>query len=446
MEYIVDTLCGKVKGIKCCDGIVAYKGIRYATAKRFEYPEIVTKWEGIYDATNFGSCSYQPRSFYDEELNLKKVFYYHEFRKGKTFTYSEDCLFLNIYTPEVIDEKMPVLVCIHGGGFTGGCGHELHFDTPIWPKKGVIGVTINYRLGPLGFACFDNHDGKCNFGLYDQLTAFQWIKNNISAFGGDPDNVTVMGQSAGAMSLQQHVLSPLAKDLFQKAMMCSGGGVSRMLVTPKASKRYQFWGNVMKNASCNSVLELQSVDIEKLFEAYEKTRIEMKIKAMICSPVIDNKLVIGDSYKLFKAKKHAKIPYLIGSTSEDIIPPIIHDMSKKWALKQEVASYCFMFDHQLPGDQNGAWHSSDLWYWFGTLDNCWRPMTEDDYELSNVMTTYLTNFVKTGNPNGENLPKWKKMCKCHNTVMHLGNGFVGMKKVKVGKLWNNMLTKKAVGE
>ena len=151
MEYIVKTPCGEVRGTAGrVAGTVAYKGIRYATAGRWEYPQQVTGWDGTYDATQYGSCSYQPRAFYDEELNEKKYFYYNEFRKGETYTYSEDCLFLNVFTPETAKEgdNLPVLLYIHGGGFTGGCGHEKHFDGPVWPTKGVIGVTLNYRLGP----------------------------------------------------------------------------------------------------------------------------------------------------------------------------------------------------------------------------------------------------------------------------------------------------------
>ena len=174
MDYIISTPCGDVRGCSGrVAGTVAYKGIRYATAGRWEYPKQVTSWDGIYDATAYGSCSYQPRAFYDEEKNEKKYFYYNEFRKGETYTYSEDCLFLNVFTPENVqpDAKLPVLVYIHGGGFTGGCGHEKHFDGPVWPTKGMIGVTINYRLGPMGFVCLPQleeeagHTG--NYGLYD---------------------------------------------------------------------------------------------------------------------------------------------------------------------------------------------------------------------------------------------------------------------------------------
>ena len=204
----------------------------------------------------------------------EKAFYYNEFRKGERYTYSEDCLFLNVFTPAdaKAGDRLPVLVYIHGGGFTGGCGHEKHFDCPIWPAKGVIGVTVNYRLGPLGFACLPElkQEAGCtgNYGLYDQLTALQWVKRNIAAFGGDPDNITLMGQSAGAMSVQQHVLSPLTEGLFHKAVMSSGGGVSRMLSPALPEKSYDFWHAVMAQAGCLTLKQFRELPAEDLFAAW----------------------------------------------------------------------------------------------------------------------------------------------------------------------------------
>lgn len=446
MVIRTQTKCGEIEGIKT-NGVIAYKGIRYATAKRFEYPKMVENWKGIYDATNYKNCSYQPRAFYNEEDVPEKAFYYHEFRKGETYTYSEDCLFLNIWTPENA-EKLPVLIYIHGGGFVGGCGHEKHFDGPVWPNKGVIAVTINYRLGPLGFICLpelselDGHTG--NYGLYDQYTAIKWVKENIEAFGGDPNNITIMGQSAGAMSVQQHCLSPMTKGLFNKAIMSSGGGVSKMMSTSKAEKSYEFWQAVMKNADCNTVEELQNVDVEKYFQAWQKTKKEIKGFYMP-SPVIDNLYVIGTGSDLLKENKQHDIHYMCGSTSEDMMPPIIFNMSKTWCQKQSKESYAWFFDRQLPGDENGAWHSSDLWYWFGTLDNCWRPFNQKDYELSDQMTTYLCNFVKTGNPNGNDLPKWESS-QSQSKVLCFGENQTSMRKPSMLKLIKTMLTKKNVGE
>ena len=231
MDKIIRTPCGEIRGVQSkYEGVVAFKGIRYATAERWKYPEIITAWDGVYDATQYGKCSYQPRAFYNEEENPKKIFYYNEFRKGEVYTYDEDCLFLNIFTPEnaTKESRLPVLLYIHGGGFTGGCGHEKHFDAPVWAKNGVVSVTINYRLGPMGFMCLPELKEESgitgNYGLFDQIAAIKWVRNNIAAFGGDADKITIMGQSAGAMSVQHLCQSNITDNLFRGAVMSSGVG------------------------------------------------------------------------------------------------------------------------------------------------------------------------------------------------------------------------------
>lgn len=438
MDKMILTPCGQVQGTDSnVDGVIAFKGIRYATAGRWQYPEIVTQWQGVYDATAYGNCSYQPRAFYNEEENPGKIFYYNEFRKGETYTYDEDCLFLNIWTPEdaTEDSKLPVLVYIHGGGFTGGCGHEKHFDGPIWAKKGVIAVTINYRLGPMGFVCLpelekeSGHTG--NYGLYDQLTAIQWVKNNISAFGGDGDRITIMGQSAGAMSVQHLCHCDLAKGLFRSAVMSSGVGLgSFMTGTPQ--KRGDFWKEVMTKCGCNSLEEFRKVSPDVLFREWKNT----KGSAMAASPVRDN-LFIKDG------AKPMNIPYMVGATSHDMAPAVLQPMTRKWGAKN--GAYVWHFARMLPGDDKGAWHSSDLWYWFGTLKNCWRPMEAKDYSLSDEMTSYLCNFVRNGNPNGDNLPRWDK-CTNGKSVMLFGDEDTRMGKVNMKKLIVTTLTNKPVGE
>ena len=450
MDLIVNTPCGQIKGcIGRAPGTVAYKGIRYATAGRWEYPKQVTSWDGLYDATRYGNCCYQPRAFYNEEENQKKLFYYNEFRKGESYTYSEDCLFLNIFTPDTAKEgdRLPVLLSIHGGSFTGGCGHEKHFDSPVWPQKGVIGVTINYRLGPLGFLCLPelkDEAGKTgNYGLYDQLTALKWVKDNVASFGGDPDNITVMGQSAGAMSIQLHCLSPLAEGLFNQAVMCSGSGVSRMMTFAPAQKHYTFWHAVMEKAGCKSLAEFRAISPEKLFEVWQTVKKEVHGGGVAAFPCRDGELVSGNGVDILRANKQLKIPYLCGSTSEDFGSPMLHSLAKGWCTAQKTPSYLWLFDRQLPGDSRGAWHSSDLWYWFGTLGNSWRPMEQKDYDLSDQMTDYLTNFAKTGDPNGDGLPVWLPATK---GTLRIGEGETAMTRISQLKLWRNMLSNKSSGE
>ena len=450
MDYIVNTPCGAVKG---CPGRVpgtaAYKGIRYATAGRWEYPIQVTAWEGLYDATKYGNCSYQPRTFYDEELNQKKYFYYNEFRKGASYTYSDDCLFLNIFTPESAREGdgLPVIVYIHGGGFTGGCGHEKHFDGPVWPRENVIGVTLNYRLGPWGFLTLPELKEEVgytgNYGLFDQMVALRWVKDNIAAFGGNPGNITVMGQSAGAMSVQQHVLSPMTRGLFQKAVMSSGGGVSKMMSAAAPEKNYEFWQAVMANCGCNTLAQFRAADPEDIYNAWQKAKKEIKGGFQATSPCVDGRLVVGTGAEILARNEQHPIPYMAGSTSQDMMPPILYAMGKNWCKAQEIPSYCWYFDRQLPGDKNGAWHSADLWYWFGTLENGWRPFDEKDRELSDLMVRYLCNFAKKGNPNSPGNPEWVA---CGDRAMIMGEKKAHMGKPSTLKQVCTMLTNKAVGE
>ena len=455
MDYIVNTPCGPVQGCPGKQaGVAAYKGIRYATAGRWEYPRQVTSWEGIYDATAYGSCSYQPRAFYGKDEFVRRYFYYNEFRKDAVFTYSEDCLFLNIFAPADAREgdNLPVLVYIHGGSFTGGCSHEKHLDGPVWPRHGVIGVTLNYRLGPLGFLCLPELKEEAgitgNYGLYDQLTALQWIRDNIASFGGDPEAITIMGQSAGAMSVQQHCLSPLSQGLFSKAVMSSGAGVSKIMGAAAPERSYSFWRSVMKLAGCENLEQFRTLAPEQLFAAWQTAKKQNVGSMRFCTPCLDGRLVVGAGAEILAAGTQRQIPYLCGITSEDIAPPVLFNMTRNWITAQSKPSFAWYFDRKLPGDNNGAWHSSDLWYWFGTLENGWRPWEKKDYLLSMQMVEYLTNFVKTGDPNGSHNDNrdfciWEPVSKS-NQALRLGEGESQMGKVPAARLIKAMFVKKAV--
>ena len=401
------TPCGPIAGVPArAPGVTAYKGIRYAEAGRWEYPKQVTRWEGVCRADRFGPCAIQSSTFAPEDQNGRDPFYYHEFREGLAYTYSEDCQYLNIWAPDDA-EKAPVIVYIHGGAFLGGSGWDKAFDEPVWPQKGAVAVTINYRLGPLGYACLPElaaeagHTG--NYGLYDQLCAVQWVHDNIAAFGGDPENMTVMGQSAGARSVQMLCSTRAAEGLIQKAVMSSGGGDDSVLFqgNHRMERQYDFWQDWQQAAGAENLAALRALPVKALYDALGRCFGRHGFAAVMShmGPVWDNARFSDADYSL-------KIPYLAGGSSQDMRPELAAD-ALRWCQKQPAGSYAWYFSRQLPGDDKGAWHSADLWYWFGTLENSWRPFTEADRRLSDTMADYLVNFACIGDPNGPGLPLWQ---------------------------------------
>lgn len=425
MNYIeCDTPCGTIKGIdgeKC----VEFRGIRYAAAKRFEYPHQIKHWEGTYDATKFGDCAYQHRAF-DDDAKVN-AFYHKEFRKGLSFTYSEDCLFLNIWAPKNA-EKCPVLIYIHGGSFTGGSANEGHINGVEFAQNGVIMVALNYRLGPFGFCSHSDltdEKGICgNFGLYDQTAAIQWVRDNISAFGGNPDKITLMGQSAGAMSVDIHLSNPLIKNYISGAIMLSGSGLQRFLLKPlEPEKTTSFWNIVMKNSKVDTVNQLKTVDPKTLYYAWLDACKASKFSMPYTFPVYDGVILKRGE---FTSDTIADVPYMIGSTCTDMIPIVLQCINKKWGRYAEKNNkskcYIYNFTRRLPGDDNGAWHSSDLLYAFSTLDFNWRPFEAVDYKISNQLSQAIGAFVKNGNPNCDAIPGWSADYKnpmhfCENTQM-----------------------------
>ncbi len=410
---IIQTPCGPIQGLYDAEHhLNLFKGIRFATAGRFEYPKKVTHWEGTYMADTFGPASFQESAFIEANPN---DFYEKEFYNGESRTYSEDCLFLNIWAPENATNA-PVLVYIHGGAFNHGYSYEKPFDGTEYCKRGVILVTISYRLCALGFLALpqlqDEQGHTGNYALFDQMTALSWIQDNISAFGGDPNNVTLSGQSAGAMSVQFQCMSPLTEGLFHRAIMFSGGGVSN---PPRhtQSLEHQFAANQRfpERLGVQTAEELKQVDVKLLTLEYLNLCKELSAGNDFCKPVVDHYFLPDTEYALAEKGLQKNIPYLLGTTSEDIIPHLLHPMATDWARLQyeqgKQPSYHYYFSRQLPGDDKGAWHSSDLWYVFGTLDRCWRPFTDWDYELSETIINYIADFAKTGNPGGVNAVEWK---------------------------------------
>ncbi len=403
----VITPCGNVIGEATPYG-AAFRGIRYGVAKRFEKPSEITEWQGDYSALEFGACCPQARA-YSDESKLKNTFYYKEFRESLSFTYSEDCLFLNIYVPKEAKD-CPVILYFHGGGFTRGSADEKPFDGEEYAKRGVIFVAVNYRLNIFGFFA-DGKNCKGNLGLYDQLCAINWIKHNIAAFGGNPNSVILMGQSAGAMSGCDLVSSPVLDGKIKGAIMLSGGGIRRILL-PKRKPNTKFWNSVVKSSGAKDFEQFKKLPAKQVFEAWQRG--SMLSSLFATAPVIDNELVFAGG-----ENKHG-VPCIIGSLKKDMVPSELRAMARRYARKlnkQGKPCYVFKFIHNLPGDDKGTFHSADLWYAIGAMKNSWRPFAKHDFELSHEMIDRFVAFAKTCNPNIDGAKQWSKYSSKKDTLI-----------------------------
>ncbi len=369
-------------------GIAVFKGIRYASAKRFEPAELCELPSTETDASRFGACCPQKRAYVDEGSLQNKQFYYNEFRKGVKFSYDEDCLFLNVYAPKE-GKNMPVIVFVHGGSFVSGSADEKQFYGAAYAKKGVIFVTINYRLGVFGnFAAEGRAQNLC---ISDVLAALSWVRKNIGIFGGYGDNITLMGQSAGAMIAQTVLSFDLAKGV-KRGIMLSGGG-DRKLLLPLKKPNFRFWQGVMRKAGADSVEEFAAMDAKRVFEAYSSSS---GIGALFATaPVIDGKLIV-------KARHDPpKVECIFGTVQKDLLPPVLRHMKRAMAkrmAKAGVKAYLYEFSHSLPED-GGTFHSADLWYAIGSLRASDRPMKKRDFDIADEMTSRFAAFAKGDSPN-----------------------------------------------
>lgn len=306
MSTIVTTSYGKVQG-KIENGIYTWKGIPYARAPigklRFQPPQPPETWDGIKDCTEFGPVAYQP------ELPIM------QFLGTPTQNMSEDCLNLNIWSPNPDDKKRPVLVWIHGGAFISGSGSSPSYDGTQFSKNGdIVVVTINYRLGILGFFHLaeiggENYRASGNCGLLDQIAALQWVKENIESFGGDPNRVTVFGESAGAMSIGTLLGMPAAKGLFQQAILQSGAA-SHVVSSEVATKNAERLLKIL-NISKENLEKLEEIPAEKLVEASNQLRM------MTLIPVIDGVYIPNHPKNAIRDGVAKDINILIGTNKDE---------------------------------------------------------------------------------------------------------------------------------
>lgn len=446
-EYVVrETACGTVRGI-AEDGYQIFKGIRYATAERWERAQMVTEWEGEYDATQFGPRSCQYRGFYGVEDSAINQFYYDEALVQPSAEYSEDCLNLNIWTKEGA-ARYPVLVFIHGGAFLTGGGGEPSTDGEAYVKNGVVLVSINYRLGPFATAFGDGIEG--NLALTDQVEALKWIKANIADYGGDPECITIMGESAGAISVQNLLASPLTEGMIHGAVMMSGGGDLSSLSTPTTPDRVEpVWEKLKENLQAESLEDLKKIPAASLYANWQKVLGELpQYAATAANPVVGVDALPLRISEAQAAGQIADVPCIIGVLSEDMWPYSLYTAALEYGEKQYEAGrkpvYLYYFDRQLPGENRfGAFHAADLWYAFGTLYRNWRPFEDVDYKISQYMVEYICNFARTGNPNRPDLPAWQAVTTQTQMALRLGEGEIGMYEPDLNQLKNTQATASA---
>ena len=410
---------GRVRGVETdTPGVVVYKGIPYAApptgSLRWKEPQPVRPWEGVLQADTFGHPAvqsphapggYTPEFFFDGDPD-----------------FSEDCLYLNVWTPAAGQpgRKLPVTLWIHGGGYTAGWGFEPEMDGEEWARHGGILVTFNYRLGIFGFLTHpalsaESPNGVSgNYGMLDQIAALKWVKENIAQFGGDPERITLMGQSAGAMSVQSLVTSPLSKDLIAGAIIQSGGGISaRSLLGGMLAESEAAGKKLMDWAGYETAEQMRAASTGEIFSLPQRYMAENHeyIHAGN-SPVIDGYALPESFSSAALAGRIADVPYLIGCTLDDM-GGLGGGIDEFCAAREQAGNvaWSYLFARRLPTDGRenvleGAFHSSELWYMFKSLRFCWRPFIKGDYDLAEQMITYWTNFAGYGDPNGPSGGAW----------------------------------------
>jgi para-nitrobenzyl esterase len=266
----------------------------------------------------------------------------------------------------------------------------------------------------------------------------KWVKKFIGAFGGDPDNITLFGQSAGAISIQYLLLDHRNAGLFRRVFMMSGAGLFPKFALPrKAEDTREYWLQLMEKAGCSSLDELRALGVRELLTAAQEMKQERKDTLYNTMPVIDGSLLNGPVDLLIR--NPIRCGCMIGYTNNDMYAPLMAYIGNQYGRKND--AYIYFFDKDAPGDNNGAFHSCDLRYLFGRLEQSWRPYTERDYEISRQMTDYFASFAKTGNPNGKGRPGWQQ---CRNgilSVLRFTEEKTAMGSVPYRKLSLNMIRK-----
>jgi para-nitrobenzyl esterase len=444
-----------------------YRGVPFAAPPvgdlRWKPPQPVAQWTGVRAAAEFGHSCWQtpyPPAFSIYQTDLPPM--------------SEDCLYLNVWTSaKSAADRLPVMVWIHGGGFTRGAGSIPQYDGENLARKGLVVVTINYRLGVFGFFAHPEltaespHHASGNYGIMDQIAALQWVKKNIAAFGGDSNQVTIFGESAGSWAVNALVASPLAKALFQRAIGESGGSMGEMMSLADAEKNGEKLASKL-GATQETLKTLRATPAEAVLKAGATETVRT---------IVDGWVIPQDVHTIFSEGRQNDVFTIVGNNSDEgtTLAPQAASMTaalftaqakqrfgslngqyldaypagsdaeavasfyasfrddifgwemRTWARMQTKTGhhpvYRYYFSHRPPGPQSErlrAFHASEIPYVFGNFT--WPfPWNDADRNLSNVMMGYWTNFAKTGDPNAGGLPKWPVYNSESDNVIDLGD-------------------------
>ena len=463
--------------------ITVFRGVPYAKPPvgelRWKAPQPAEDWEGVrkcYEYADMAMMRVHPGmddDFYTKELHPVAAEY----------KMSEDCLYLNIFTPaKTTEDNIPVFVYIHGGGLQDGYSYEVEFDPERVARRGVIVVMVAYRLGLFGFLAHPEITARTpegevisNFGMQDQSMAIHWVYDNIRAFGGDPDNIVICGQSAGARSVQAQICTPLNDGLIKGAIIQSavsmmfGDEDQSMAAIPSLQEAEKYGADFLQTIGIDSLEEAEKTDAHELMRRLDKASEKARYVFGLCT---DGRFVRESAPSAYYNNRVADIPLIVGVCQGETQSPFIKESlnyqeflqkAKKYGDREaeflrlaEVTNdeeadalmagdafnnflagtrgfcelrssmgqkvYYYIFDHDIPGDDAGSFHGSDLWFMFDSLGNSWRPFEGKHYDLARQVTSYWTNFVKYGDPNGLDyngnpLPEWDAYQKEKKAVM-----------------------------
>lgn len=462
------TESGPLEGVQQND-IRVFKGIPFAAPPlgelRWRAPQAASAWTGVRHADQFAPICMQHGS-YPEDAPPEPM--------------SEDCLYLNIWAPQdAKDGTLPVMVWIYGGGLLNGSSSTPLYAGDMLARKGVIVVTFNYRLGVLGFLAHPElsrespHQVSGNYGLLDQLEALRWVHRNIAAFGGDPNQVTVFGQSSGAISISELVTSPLASGLFQRAIGQSGG----LFEPVELSDDFNLVGaeqtgeDFVARSGATSLRALRAMPASELIEtrfvphavidgyvlpqtpydAYREGR-QNDVDILIGFNAREGRYFLPDDREITAGNLKQELgkdfpsllvsligPKTVANDEEALAAYIAFEGNMRfgwdmwtWARLQAAAgkrnAFLYVYSRALPyrpGDEYFGWgasHGMEMPYVFDHLDQQTLPWTMQDRRLASAMSTYWTNFAKSGDPNGPGLPIWPKYTSTKTQAMLLGEG------------------------